>query len=594
MITPVTTIQLGPQLKLPLEAVTEVFGFLGRRGQGKSYAAMKMAEGFHQAGAQFVALDPVGIWYGLRLAANGRGSGIPIPVFGGLNGDIPVEPTGGKLLADVIADRGISAVVDLSQIESDRGKAQFARDFAARFYFRRKQAPAAVHLFLEEAQEFIPQNPVRDEALMLHAFQRIAKLGRNCGIGLSLITQRPQEVHKKVLNLAEVLLVFQLVGVHERKAVREWIRDKDIDVDVDQLLPKLERGRPHVWSPVWLKLSQAMAIGTRWTFDASATPAVGKTAARRELGAIDLAQLQKDMAATVERTKQEDPRELRRQLGERDRRIRELDALCSKNATAMAEPKPPQRVEVPVLKDAQIARLEKSVERIATTGRMLVELGKDVLEGLTHAARNGGGGHHGKIAPLPMSRPVSRPTPTLRTTSTPAVRPVVRGSVVLRKGARRMLDALARRHPVPTTAPQVAQLAGLARKGGTFGTYLSDLRRAGYIAEQGDLLELTEAGWAAIGQAPGVLSPQTTDEVLALYRGVLRAGARRMIDALMACYPEAISRDDLGAQAEVALTGGTFGTYLSDLRRAGLVVEEAGGIRASEVLMDPAAGGART
>jgi DNA helicase HerA-like ATPase len=225
-------LHVAQDLALPLDAVTEVLAFVGRRGQGKSYAAQLLAEQMHAAEAQFVVLDPVGVWWGLRLAANGKDPGIPIPVLGGLHGDVPLEPTAGKLVADLVVDRGISAVLDVSQFESDAAKARFAAEWGARFFYRKKAAPSAVHVFVEEAQEFVPQNPQRDEAVMLHHFQRLAKLGRNFGVGLSLITQRPQEVHKKVLNLTELLFAFQLTGTHERRAVADWIEDKSIDEDV--------------------------------------------------------------------------------------------------------------------------------------------------------------------------------------------------------------------------------------------------------------------------------------------------------------------------------------------------------------------------
>jgi len=45
----------------------------------------------------------------------------------------------------------------MSQFESDADKARFAQAFADRFFFRKKAAPSAVHLFIEEAQEFVPQ-----------------------------------------------------------------------------------------------------------------------------------------------------------------------------------------------------------------------------------------------------------------------------------------------------------------------------------------------------------------------------------------------------------------------------------------------------
>src|SRR5678815_3869401 len=137
-------LHISETLALPLDAVTQAMAFLGRRGSGKTYASTSVAEKMIDERAQIVALDPVGVWYGLRLAANGKSPGISIPVFGGLHGDIPLEPTGGKLLADLIVDRGISAVVDVSQFEHDTDKARFAFDFAARLFFRKKSAPSAI------------------------------------------------------------------------------------------------------------------------------------------------------------------------------------------------------------------------------------------------------------------------------------------------------------------------------------------------------------------------------------------------------------------------------------------------------------------
>lgn len=54
-------LKISDDLALPLNAVTEALAFMGRRGSGKSYAATKLAELFHEHGAQFVAVDPVGI-----------------------------------------------------------------------------------------------------------------------------------------------------------------------------------------------------------------------------------------------------------------------------------------------------------------------------------------------------------------------------------------------------------------------------------------------------------------------------------------------------------------------------------------------------
>lgn len=65
------TYRLSPEIDLPASAVTSTFAYLGIRGYGKSYAAGVQVEDFLGAGAQVVVVDPVGIWWGLRLAADG-------------------------------------------------------------------------------------------------------------------------------------------------------------------------------------------------------------------------------------------------------------------------------------------------------------------------------------------------------------------------------------------------------------------------------------------------------------------------------------------------------------------------------------------
>ena len=44
------TIQLAPGLNIPLDMATETAAILGRRGSGKSYTAMKLAEQMLEAG----------------------------------------------------------------------------------------------------------------------------------------------------------------------------------------------------------------------------------------------------------------------------------------------------------------------------------------------------------------------------------------------------------------------------------------------------------------------------------------------------------------------------------------------------------------
>lgn len=321
------TLLLARELRLPLDAVTQKLAFLGRTGGGKTYAAMKLAELMLEERAQVIALDPVGVWHGLRLGPHP----FDVPVFGGLHGDVPLEPASGAMVADAIVNRRISAVLDVSQMVGTE-PAKFATAFAERFFQRQKARPSAVHIFIEECQEFIPQNTTKGlgQEHMLHQFQRLIKIGRNFGIGVSMISQRPQEVNKKVLNQTECLIAFQMTGPQERKAIESWVQDKEDAeaVDINELLPKLRVGNAHVWSPQWLKFRGVVKILPKRTADVSSTPRVGGHAQTVKLSKLDLDALREDMAALIERATEDDPELLKK-------RITQLEKQLKSNANAV-------------------------------------------------------------------------------------------------------------------------------------------------------------------------------------------------------------------------------------------------------------------
>ena len=75
--------KLARNLNLPLDAQTHTFALLAIRGVGKTYACLKMAEGMHADGLQFVMVDPTGVCWGLRSSADGKSAGLPVLIFGG-------------------------------------------------------------------------------------------------------------------------------------------------------------------------------------------------------------------------------------------------------------------------------------------------------------------------------------------------------------------------------------------------------------------------------------------------------------------------------------------------------------------------------
>jgi len=550
------TLSLSANLQLPVDAVTQTFGFLARRGAGKTYGASKLAEEMHGAGAQVVVLDPVGVWYGLRLAADGKSKGIEIPVLGGLHGDIPLEPGAGALVADLVVDRGISVVLDVSMFrKADRKR--FATDFAEQLFHRKKSTRSPVHLFIEEAQVFVPQRAMGDEARMLGAFEDLVKLGRNFGIGVTLISQRPQAVNKDALNQTECLLVLQTNGSQERKALRDWIVDQGLDVgELIDSLPGLKRGEAWVWSPSWLGITKRIHISKKKTFNASATPELGHVqAAPRELEPLDLEQLRVSMKDVVAKATAQDPRALQR-------RVAQLEAQLAK--APAAAPAKVERVEVMLLREQDAKRLEKIVSEALVAAAALDNGAKELRTAIAAAMA--------KNAPRPTPSPPRRP----------AVPPPDAGDVQLRAGERKMLEVLARGYPVKRTPAQLGTLSGFTPSGGTFQQYLRTLKKAGYVVEKDSWLELTADGVAAAGGTPP--APQTTDEVLAMWRDALRAGERAMLDTLVQLHPDSTSKGALGAQTGFTASGGTFQQYLRTLVKNGLAEADGDQVRAGEAL----------
>lgn len=574
-------LQIARELALPLAAATEVVGFIGRRGQGKTYAAQRFAELLHEHDSQFVVLDPVGNWWGLRLAKDGKSPGLEVPVFGGLHGDIPLEPTAGAMIADVVADRGLSCVVDVSQFESDAQKARFAHDFGARLYYRKKAAPSALTLFLEECQEFVPQNPQREEARTLHVYQRLAKLGRNYGFGVVLISQRPQEVHKKVLNLCELLFVFQLTGPHERKAIAGWIQDKGIDEDIHAELPKLQRGAPHAWSPAWLKVSEVVHITEKRTFDASSTPTTSKAKAR-ELAPIDLEKLRADMAATIERAKAEDPRELRATIAR-------LNAELAKRPTL--ERTPAKTVEKFVLKDGQLARAEKLVERWFEENKRheekLIEFRNALavqLTGVSEAIRHVTRAPAATMGATPTTPPTPRTSRAVAHDSSRATaRPPASGGSNGHVGAgeRAILIALAQNRPAFPAGLEREQLTILTGyKRSSRDTYLQRLTQKGLTAVVANgLIAITPDGEAAVaGYEPG---PAPGPELLRWWLARLGGGEQKILELLS-------QEGDMDREQISTLSGykrSSRDSYIQRLAQRRLVVAEGGVVRLADVLV---------
>jgi hypothetical protein len=558
--------KLASSLELPAAIAGRRTAIFGISGSGKSNTATLIVEQLLHAGEQVVLIDPKGESWGLLSTAAGKPSNLPIIVFGEPNGHIEtLNETHGPRLADFVVETGRSVSLSMLGFESDQAERRFVATFLRQLYRRksRQGQPTRTLVVLEEAHLFIPENVRGDAAELAGAAQRIARQGRTYGIGTLIVDQRPQDVSKRVITQCDTLICHQLVHKTDRDALREWVRGYDVDGRGEKFLESiatLEPGEAWIWSPAWLKVFERVKIHRRKTYDSGATPdgsAAARTVQRAE---VDLDALRGQLAEVVETAKANDPAELKRKVAELEKQLRERPA---ETKTVEVE----KIVEVPVLNNGQLERVESILEKLAAVSTEATER----VNGLKQA-----------IVPATAPRSQSVPNahiPNTRTPTTPqpnvipkAVLPprppqpptttVTGGSGDLTGPQQAILDTILMLNTrgIVANRDSIARWLDIHPNGGSYGTNLGFLRSNGYL----DGCRLTEKGGATA-------RPQETGIEAAL-RALPDEPKRKIIRVLLEIQ-RALSREELALSLGIHPNGGSYGTNLGRLRTMGLITE---------------------
>lgn len=605
-----STLQIAPDLGLPLDAITQSIALLAVKRAGKSNAAAVMAEEMYHAGLPWVAIDPKGDWWGLRSDKDGTGPGLPIPIFGGLHGDMPLLPEAGRLIADLIVDENLTCILDVSEWNSEAQQMRFLTDLGKRLFQRHGRQPHPRHLFLEEADDFIPQTVRADQAPCVGAWTKLVKQGGQRGLGVTIISQRSAVVNKNALTQCDTLIAMRTTGPQDRKAISDWVSYHAVARELVDSLPGLDDGEAWVCSPHWLAKRglpaiQKVRFRRRATFDSGATPTMERNARPpATLADIDLGALAGQMEEVTAKAAQDDPKALRRKVAELERRLAtgagvqqkvaaletEIEGLRAELAIALT--KTAEQVPVPVLGPDAAAALERAVESLGSVAAVV-------------------GGHADSItAALGRTRPGSpqRPAPSPRQPAPRPAQPAARAPVAppappehtsaepvgadpdfrLGKAHRAILRVLAQ-SPDGRERRPVAVLAGYSSKAGHFSNALGELRRAGLI-EPGMPLRITDAGLEALG--PDWEPLPTGVALIDYWMGQLGKAEREILRALLEVYPESLTRAEIAERAGYQPKAGHFGNSLGRLRSLELI-SGSGEMKAEDTLGEHAQSGAR-
>jgi hypothetical protein len=570
-------IKLSPEVKLPVDAVTQTFGILAMKRMGKSYTARRLAEQLLHASLQTVIVDPKGDWWGIRASADGKKpGGYPVVIFGGEHGDVPLEPGSGEIIAKLVAEERVSALLDLSLLRKGQ-VASFMTAFLETLYRlkARERFRTPMMLIIDEADAIAPQRPQHGEERMLGAAEDIVRRGGQRGIGCTMITQRAAVINKNVLTQVQVLVVLRTIGKKDRDALDEWIEVHGSPEQRRELMASiaaLPKGDAWLWSPGW-PTAEGIFVRTHIapieTFDSGETPKPGKKPlAPKMLADVDLEAVQRQMADTVERAKQDDPKALRAE-------VQRLKQELAKAATKV------DRVEVPVpmIEEKQLARLDKAIERAISVQTTIGKLSVVIVEGLGRAlepfrALSERQARPARAVTVEANGDVMvdrRPIP-LQESRAKVAAAELGGQVVVTRPRQRILDAIDWFGALGIRAPSkvaVALVAGVKPTTGSYGNNLGALRTAGYIEyPKSGQLALTNLGKAS---ANGPTTPVTNAALHQMVYDLVPAPQARILRIVIDQYPADVDRGFPAEQLGVDASTGSYGNNLGALRTLGVI-----------------------
>ena len=544
---------------------------VGISGSGKSTTAKGGVERLLKQGRRVCIVDLLDGWWGLRLRRDGKSPAFPVAIFGGLHGDLPLTEHAGALIGQAVAQSEGSSIVSLAELDGDAPRRRFALAF---FDALHKANRAPLHLLVDEADFYAPQQPVKDGPgpMLLNRVKEIAARGRMRGFRLWSVTQRPAKLHKDVMSQADTLVAMQLTSSQDRGALKAWIGDQgdeSVGTGILRALPTLKRGEGVVWSPR-LGVLETTHFPLPDTYDSSRTPEYGETAASVELKPIDLGALREKLGKVDAEVKANDPAALKAE-------VRRLTAeLATKPSVAAV-------VNTAEIDRAFAAGVEQGLaeamghcrDALLTQAQRLQDLAQKGVVAAADEMRVAGQWRCPRTAVAPTPGITHARQPFIQApTSAPAVSTSRAATVstagTLKPALQRVVNAIGWWRQIgqdPVDRSRACVVAGLSPKASTFGVYIGELIKLGLVESSPGKVGLTTEGLALAVVPAG----DTREQIHDVARGLLGPQEQRVFDAIYAVYPKEIARVDLANAVGLSPTASTLGVYIGGIAAYGII-----------------------
>lgn len=534
------------QYPIPKEALDDRLAFVGTAGSGKTYNAGSGVEMLLARKARVVIIDPLGVWWGLRLRPDGKSeSPYDVVIFGGPHGDIAINEHAGALIGETVAAMAESCIIDLSQIGTKAGERRFMLAFLTALY--RKTTGEPLHLIVDEADMFAPQRLLDKDgeaAKLLGMMETVVRRGRVRGFIPWLITQRPAVLSKDVLSQADGMIAFKLTASQDRAAIGAWIEgqaDQQEGKAILASLPGMQRGQGVVWIPSRGILETA-SFPEKHTFDSSRTPKRGETMRKTELKPLDIGKLKERLSTIEAEAKANDPNALKAEIAKLKKELSglgrdqsEIQAAYARGMTTGYDRAVQAVTAESIAMIKALERAHSALQDAQSTASQMSHWAKQVKSEPAVAAA--------KLLP-------SRVTSPIKTTSDlPADG--------LTMPQHRVMASLAFWKSIGHEAPtreQVAAIAGYRPGSGNFNNIIGGLSSAGQTM-------VPAPGRLALNVEYRSITPS---EAKAKLWSVLENPQRRLVEAAMQVDGD-LSRDELATNSGYSPGSGNFNNIAGSL-----------------------------
>lgn len=538
----------------------------GGSGSGKSFTVRRLVEQLFGK-VQIIVVDVEGEFSTLRETYDF--------VLVGKGGDTPADCRSAALVAHRLLELGASAVCDIYEMKPAE-RHRWVRLFLEALIDAPKNLWHPLVVIVDESHTFCPEKGA-GESEASDAMISLATRGRKRGFCAVFATQRLGKLRKDAAaELSNVLIGGTFMDIDRKRAAEVLGVAKSDERKFFDELKVLEPGKFYGLGRAISTDRVLIKVGPVSTTHPepgsskhSAAPPPPTERVRKLLPKLEDLPKEAEQKARTEADLKAEIRSLKSEL------------LAAKTSAPKEVVRSVQKVvekKVQVLKDSQISRIEKIVEKIGKSQQVL-ELSAKHFSSLVSTVKT-------QVAPtfqpprltaIPQRREPVKVVPFFEDTKNGDSEPLMAGE-------RRMLTVLAQFAPGARTKSQLGALSGYTPSGGTFSNYFGRLKREQYIYESADgSITITEKGMKVFGNSPPQ-GPMSSNDLISMWRGKLLAGERKMLDAAVANYPNPISKEQLGQATGYTHTGGTFSNYLGTLRRNALVQIEGEEVKASDTL----------